>query len=84
MLKWNHLEGKKVETINIQQKIDTACAIAGISQAELAKRMGTTPQAWNQRLKTGKFSDEDFRKIAEATGSVYRSGFYFSDGNKVE
>lgn len=70
--------------IKIQQKIDTACAIAGITQAELAKRIGSTPQAWNQRLKTGKFTDEDFQKIAEATGSTYKSGFYFPDGNKVE
>lgn len=70
--------------IRIQFKIDMACAIAGLTQSELAKKIGTTPQAWNQRMKTGKFSDEDFEKIAKACGCEYRSGFYFPDGNKVE
>lgn len=70
--------------ITIQQKIETACSMAGITQAELAKRLNTSPQAWNKRLKTGKFSDEDFKRIAEALGCNYKSGFYFSDGNKVE
>ena len=58
--------------------------IAGITQAELAARMGTSAPALNKRIKTGKFSDEDFQNIAKALGCEYRSGFYFSDGNKVE
>lgn len=70
--------------ITIQQKIETACSMAGITQAELAKRLNTSPQAWNKRLKTGKFSDEDFKKIADALRCSYKSGFYFSDGNRVE
>ena len=70
--------------ITIQQKIETACSMAGITQAELAKRLNTSAPAWNKRLKTGKFSDEDFKRIAESLGCDYKSGFYFSDGNKVE
>lgn len=46
--------------------------------------MGTSPQAFNKRLITGKFSDEDFQNIAKALGCEYRSGFYWKDGNKVE
>lgn len=61
-----------------------AMDIAGITQAELAKRMGTSPAALNKRIKTGKFSDDDFNNIAQALGCEYKSGFYFSDGNKVE
>lgn len=70
--------------ITIQQKIETACSMAGITQAELAKRLNTSAPAWNKRLKTGKFSDEDYEKISTALGCSYRSGFYFPDGNKVE
>lgn len=58
--------------------------MAGITQAELAKRLNTSAPAWNKRLKTGKFSDEDYEKISTALGCSYRSGFYFPDGNKVE
>ena len=45
-----------------------AMDIAGITQAELAKRMGTSPAALNKRIKTGKFSDDDFNNIAQALG----------------
>lgn len=61
-----------------------ALDIAGIKQKELAKRMGTSPAALNKRIKTGKFSDQDFEEIAKALGAEYKSGFYFPDGNKVE
>lgn len=74
----------EVVYITIQQKIDIACSMAGITQAELAKKLGRSAPAWNQRLKTGKFSDEDFQNIAKALGCSYKSGFYFPDGNKVD
>lgn len=61
-----------------------ALDIAGMTQAELAKKMNISPPALSQRLKTGKFSDEDFKNIANALGCTYKSGFYFPDGNKVE
>lgn len=75
---------KEEPEITIQQKIMVALNIAGMTQAELAEKLGTSPQALNKRLKTGKFSDEDFNSIAKALGCEYRSGFYFKDGNKVE
>lgn len=70
--------------ITIQQKIMVALDIAGITQAELANRLNMSPQALNKRIKTGKFSDEDFERIASALDCEYRSGFYWKNGNKVE
>ena len=52
--------------MTIQQKIMLALDIAGLTQKELAERMGTSPAALNKRLKTGKFSDKDFNEIAAA------------------
>ena len=75
---------KEVMKITIQQKIMVALDIAGITQAELAERLGTSAPALSKRIKTGKFSDEDFESIASALGCTYKSGFYFPDGNKVE
>ena len=70
--------------LTIQQKIMVACSLAGITKKELAHRLGMSPQAFRQRMITGKFSDEDFENIAKALGAEYKSGFYFPDGNKVE
>lgn len=70
--------------MTIQQKIEAACVVAGINKTELAKRLGMSQPAFSKRLKTGKFSDEDFMRIAEALNCKYYSGFIFSDGTKIE
>lgn len=67
--------------ITIQQKIDMACTAAGITKTELGKRIGLSQSAFSQRLKTGKFSDEDFEKMAQALGTKYFSGW---NRNKVK
>ena len=69
--------------MTIQQKIDMACSYAGISKAELARRIGSNINAFSQRLKTGKFSDEDFEKISKAIGAEYFSCFRFPDGKEI-
>lgn len=70
--------------LTIQQKIEMACTVSGITKTELAKRLGMTQPAFSQRFKTGKFSDEDFKNIASAIGASYFSGFIFPDGTKIE
>ena len=43
-------------SMTISQKIKMALAYKGMSEAELARAVGSSPQAFNQRMKTGKFS----------------------------
>lgn len=61
-----------------------ACVSANITKTELGKRLGFSQSAFSQRLKTGKFSDEDFEKMAIALGCEYFSGFIFPDGTKIQ
>lgn len=79
-------ETKRREAVDvtIQQKIECACTIAGITKTELGRRLGMSQSAISQRIKTGKFSDEDFKRMAEALGAKYFSGFEFPDGTRVE
>lgn len=69
--------------MTITKKLKMAIAYAGISEAELARRIGTTPAAFNQRMKTGKFSDEDLDKIGKALGAAITMTIEFSDGTKI-
>ena len=69
--------------MTIPQKIKMAVAYKGISESELARRIETTPQAFNQRMKTGKFTSEDLEKIAEALGASFYFGFEFEDGTRI-
>lgn len=65
------------------QKIKMALAYKGMSESELAKSLGKTPQSFNQRMKTDKFSTEELSRIAEIMGASYISEFSFPDGTKI-
>ncbi len=69
--------------MNTEQKIKAALAIAGISQSELARRLGTSPQNLNQKVKRDALSLEDFAKIAEAIGADWCAVFRFPDGTEI-
>jgi len=73
-----------VAKITIQQKIDMACDAAGISRAELTRRLGTSQSAFKQRLDRGKFSQDEMDKIASILGCKYFSGFIFPDGLEIK
>ena len=64
-------------------KIRVACTLAGVSVAELARRIGTSPQNLNQRLKVGRFSTEELERMAQALGAEFRLEFIFPDGSKA-
>ena len=57
-----------------------ACDAAGISRAELTRRLGTSESAFKQRLDRGKFKQEELERIAEILGCKYFYGFEFPDG----
>ena len=69
--------------MTISQKIKMALAYKNISEAELARSIETSPSAFNQRMKTGKFTSEELEKIAAALGAEYFFGFKFEDGTKI-
>ncbi len=69
--------------MNTEQKIKMALAYAGISQAELARRLGTSPQNFNPKMKNGTFTLEDFEKMATALGASWSASFEFPDGTRV-
>ena len=66
-----------------KQFISMGLAYAGISQAELARRLGCTPQLFASRLKAGKFSIEEWEAISEALGADLEIHFRFPDGKQV-
>lgn len=69
--------------MDIPTKIKLAETYANVSEAELARRIGTTSQAFGQRMKTGKFSSADLDNIAKAIGAEFVCFFKFSDGTEI-
>ena len=66
-----------------RQIIEMGVAYAGITNSELARRLGWSPQLLNKRLNTGKFTVEEWSQIANALGAKIRLGFMFPDGKEV-
>jgi transcriptional regulator with XRE-family HTH domain len=69
--------------MDLEKRINAAAAYAGMSQADLARRIGVTPQAFNSRMKNRKFSDSELDGIAEAVGAKYCAYFEFPDGTRI-
>lgn len=65
------------------QKLSMALSYKGISQAELARRIGTTPSNLNQKVKHNTLTKEELEKIAEVLGCTWRAEFNFPDGTVI-
>ncbi len=59
------------------------CEKMNISQAELCRRIGQTPQNFNKKLKRGTVSFEEMMAIAKALGVGYEQAFILPDGEKI-
>lgn len=69
--------------MTVEQKLKMALSYIGISQAELARKIGTTPQNLNQKVKRNTLTKEELELIAEALGGKWRAEFVFNDGTII-
>ena len=69
--------------MTIEQKIKMALSYANVSQAELARRIGTTPSNLNQKVKRNTLTKEELERIAGALGGTWRAEFVFEDGTII-
>lgn len=68
--------------MDMEQRIRTAAAYKGMTQAKLAAAIGMRPQNFNQKLKRGTFSEAELQQIAEALGATFVCVFEFPDGQR--
>ena len=67
----------------VTQKINMALASRGMSASDLARAWGTSPQNMIQRIKRGRFTNDEMRRIAEIMNGEWVSEFRFSDGTRI-
>ncbi len=65
------------------EKIRMACAKLNISQAELARRYGTSPQSFSAKMKRDSFTVEELLKIADILDIKMNLAFKFADGTEI-
>lgn len=60
---------KGCDAMSMVEAIRVACVKRGnISEAELARRVGVSPQNFHNKMKRDNFTETDLREIAEALG----------------
>lgn len=69
--------------MTISEQIKVLCVRSNISAAELARRMGQTPQNFNSKMKRESFSISELEKIGEAVGATFERNFILHNGDKV-
>lgn len=63
--------------------IKNLCKEKSISVAELARRIGQTPQNFNKKLKRETVSTEELMEIAEVLGVVFEQSYILENGEKL-
>lgn len=60
------------------------CEKKNISLAELARRIGQSPQNFNKKLKRGTVSFEEMMEIAKAFNVRFEQAFVLENGEKIK
>ena len=69
--------------MTLSEQIKILCIRRNISLAELARRLGKSPQSFNSKMKRESFTSNELEKIAEATGCAFERKFILSNGESV-
>lgn len=69
--------------MTISEQIKVLCVRCSVSEAELARRLGKSPQSFNSKMKRESFTICDLEKIAEALGVKFSRKFILANGEKV-
>lgn len=69
--------------MTISEQIKVLCVRCNISEAELARRLGKSPQSFNSKMKRGSFTITDLEKIAEVTGVDFERKFILVNGDRI-
>lgn len=69
--------------MTISEQIKVLCVRSNISMAELARRIGTTPQNLSGKIKRESFTIGELEDIAGAVNCSFERKFILENGEKV-
>ena len=67
----------------ISEQIKVLCVRSNISVAELARRLGKSPQSFNSKLKRESFTVKDLEEIAVVTGTEFKRNYILPNGEEI-
>ena len=69
--------------MTISEQIKVLCVRSDISIAELARRLGTTPQNLGGKMKRERFTVAELENIARAVNGSFERKFVLESGEKI-
>lgn len=69
--------------MTLSEQIKVLCVRSNISVSELARRVGTTPQNFNAKMKRESFTITELEKIASAVESRFERNFVLLNGDRI-
>lgn len=69
--------------MRIDESLKIVCVKNNLTMAEIARRLGITPQAFSQKLKRGTISLDDLDNIATVSGCKIKCSFVLANGETV-
>lgn len=81
--KGGHSVAREENTMTTEQLIKVALSYAGMTQAELADKIGMNKSNFNARMKRESFSRIEMEQIAKALGMEFVYTFKMPDGKTI-
>lgn len=69
--------------MRIDEPLRILCVKNELSMAEIARRLGVTPQAFSQKVKRGSFTLNDLDDVAVVTGCKLECNFVLPGGERI-
>ena len=69
--------------MKITEQIKVLCVRCNVSEAELARKLGKSPQSFNAKMKRESFTIDDLEQIAEALNVEFKRSFVLDNGDEV-
>lgn len=69
--------------MTISEQIKVLCVRCKVSEAELARRLGTSPQNFNSKMKRESFTIKDLDEISQALNVEFKRVFILDSGEEV-
>lgn len=69
--------------MTISEQIKVLCVRCNVSEAELARRLGKSPQSFNSKMKRGSFTILELEDIARVLGVAFKREFILSNGEEI-
>lgn len=69
--------------MTISEQIKVLCVRCSVSEAELARRLGKSPQSFNSKMKRGSFTITELDEVAEVLGVEFNREFILANGEKI-